>query len=267
MQNFLHVSHQLLKRSDTQAITRMNPLHSEARRIRQPLVLSAVFLVLALAVSSSSAQTASALTTQLEAVCPLSSADASALISEQNIQWREASGSARACWVGSNGQANDRVVLELQIKGLPLVRQQLLTNEEIEGQLDELRFDNTRFVLSDTGLTLALRLAARNRGTQFDDSFVYLWLYQFDGQALKRVFDITTEEIHDTRSCDKKCGSPSRSHSIVIVQAGSGHHGLRDLLQRQKTWMEGPNGRPRGGTPAWRDQLHIFDGNKYQTQN
>jgi hypothetical protein len=267
MQSCLHVGHRLLKRSETQAITRMNPNHPQTRRIRQPRVLCAVFLVLALAVSCSLAQTAAPSGTQVEHACPPSSTDAGTLIAEQNILWLGASGSARACWVGGNGQANDRVVLELQIEGLPLVRQQLPANEEIEGQLDELRFDNTPFVLSDTGLTLALRLAARNRGTLFDDSFVYLWLYQFDGHALKRVFDMATDEIHGTRSCDKTCRPPSRSHSILIVQAGSGHQGLRDLRQRQKTWMESPNGKPRTGTPAWRDQLHIFDGNKYQTQN
>ena len=213
------------------------------------------------------AQAASNAGQQPESTCPSTSANADPLSVEREIQWHGVSGWARACWVDADEQAKARVVLELQINGQLLVRHQVTASEEIEGQLDTLRFETTPFVLSDTGLTVALRLASRNRGAIIDDSFNYLWLYQFDGRALRRVFDMTAQESHDPRGCDRQCAPPSRSRSIVIVQAGAGHNGLRDLRTRQKSWSETANVKPRGGAPAWQDQRYFFDGNKYQAQN
>ncbi|OYT89008.1 MAG: hypothetical protein CFE46_00810 [Burkholderiales bacterium PBB6] len=114
---------------------------------------------------------------------------------------------------------------------------------------------------------MALRLSTRNRGAIIDDSFVYLWLYQFDGQQLRRVFDMAADQISAPRGCDGACDLPSRSQAVLLIQPGAGHHGLRDLRQRQKTWTVGPGGKPVGGAPRWNDQLYVFDGVKYQAKN
>jgi len=201
--------------------------------------------------------------------CALSSTDTDPLTAVRDLQWQGHKGVARACWVGGQGRQGKQVVLELQVEGQPLQRHSIPAGQSLEGSLDELRFDNARFALSDPperGLTLALRLSTRNRGAQMDDRFVYLWLYQFDGRQLQHVFDMTVDERSDFRDCGNDCAPATLSHSVLIVQPGPGHHGLRDLRQRQKSWTEGPDGKPLGGMPPWSDQIYFFDGVRYQRQ-
>jgi hypothetical protein len=202
--------------------------------------------------------------------CPASVTEASPLTAERVVQWQQRSVVLRACWIGGQGGQDDQLVLELQPAGQPVVRALVPTRQELEGQLDDVVFDDARFALSEGekhGLTIALRLTSHNRGAIIDDRFVNLWLYQFDGQRLTRVFAMVSDESHDPRTCSGTCEPPARSHAILIVKPGVGHHGLRDLRLREKTWTEGPNGKPIGGTPTWREQLFVFDGAKYLSRH
>lgn len=203
----------------------------------------------------------------LAPVCAEASADGDPLWARRIFTWQGRQLEARACWLGQQAGQGDRVVLELQLEGQPLVRHQTPADQSLEGALDELRFDSTRFMLAERaegGLTLALRLATRNRGAEMDDRFVYLWLYQFDGRRLQRVLEMSTDERSDFRGCNDECAPATVSRSVVVVQPGAGHHGLRDLRLRQRSWTEGPDGQPVGGLPPWRDQIHVFDGISYQ---
>jgi len=233
------------------------------------LALATALLAAVPAASPAWAQSTRAAGAALEPACPPSSADADPLTAVQNFQWQGRNVVARACWIGGKDRQGDRVVLELQLEGQPLVRQQVSAGPSLEGPLEELRFDNTRFVLSErveSGLTLGLQLTTRNRGAQMDDRFMYRWLYHFDGSRLRRVFEMTADERSDSRGCNNDCAPATLSHSILIVQPGAGHHGLRDLRQRQKSWTEGPDGKPLGGVPPWSDQIYFFDGVSYQRQ-
>jgi len=201
--------------------------------------------------------------------CARSSTDTDFLTAVRDLQWQGRKGVARACWLGGQGRQGNQVVLELQVEGQPLLRHSIPADQSLEGSLDELRFDNARFALSEPperGLTLALRLSTRNRGAQMDDRFVYLWLHQFDGSRLQRVFEMAVDERSDFRDCNNDCAPATLSHSVLIDQPGPGHHGLRDLRQRQKSWTEGPDGKPVGGTSPWSDQIYFFDGVSYQRQ-
>jgi len=199
--------------------------------------------------------------------CARSSTDTDPLTAVRDLRWQGRKGVARACWVGGQGRQGNQVVLELQVEGQPLLRQPISADQGLEGALDELRFDNTRFALSErpeSGLTLGLRLITRNRGAQMDDRFEYLWLYQFDGSRLRRVFEMTADERSDFRGCNNECAPATLGHSVLIVQPGAGQHGLHDLRLRQKSWTEGPGGKPVGGVPPWSDQIYFFDGVSYQ---
>ena len=231
------------------------------------LARATAWLVVVLIASPARAQAPASPATDRAPVCAEASADSDLLRARRTFTWQGRQLEARACWVGQQEGQGDRVVLELQLEGQPLVRHQMPADQSLEGALDELRFDSTRFMLAehaDGGLTLGLRLATRNRGAEMDDRFVYLWLYQFDGRRLRRVFEMSTDERSDSRGCNNDCAPATVSRSVVVVQPGAGHHGLRDLRLRQRSWTEGPDGQPMGGVPPWRDQIHVFDGVSYQ---
>ena len=81
--------------------------------------------------------------------CAISSTDTDPLTAVRDLRWQGRKGVARACWVGGQGRQGNQVVLELQVEGQPLLRHSIPADQSLEGSLDELRFDNARFALSE----------------------------------------------------------------------------------------------------------------------
>ena len=102
----------------------MRSINQPFRLICQRFAAYATLGGLLLTASTAFAQAAFNAGPQPEATCPSTAADADPLSAEREIQWRGASGWARACWVDGNEQAKGQVVLALKFEGHPLVRHQ-----------------------------------------------------------------------------------------------------------------------------------------------
>lgn len=132
---------------------------------------------------------------------------------------------------------------------------------DVEGQLQEIRFDRANYLLHDQRPTFALRVSARDHGAEHDQTLTDLLLYMPQGREIPRVAELNVARNSWGTQCASDCQDSVDSRAVVVVLARQ-TQGYKDLqLKMRARVTPGGKGTPRAETQVvtWR-----WNGSRYE---
>lgn len=134
---------------------------------------------------------------------------------------------------------------------------------DVEGQLLEVRFDRANYLLHAQRPTFALRVSARDRGAEHDQTLTDLLLYMPQGREIPRVAELNVARNSWGTQCAADCQDSVDSRAVVVVLAHK-TQGYKDLQLKMRARVNpGGAGTPRAEMQAvtWR-----WTGSRYEAQ-